>query len=421
MTTTDVPETPTTPPSGRVLRRSRAGRVGAGVAGGLGEYFGVDPVLFRVLFATSAFFGGAGILAYLLAWAAIPEQGTARAPIDGMLAELRRRRVPPWAVAVAIGLLVWAVAFSWWAPGPFVPVVAVVVVIVVLFGRRDLQGRSAAAPVAPAGADPAAGATVDLTKHVTAGAAAPASPATPTTPTTPPATPMSPSTPTWVGDVRSWWDESREASRRRRRRALPVKIAALGGLAASLVVLGIVDAASGIALPVYFWTALGFVGAGLLVGAALRRAPWSIAALLPVTVAGLVAFAGSHASLHDGAGDRVWRPTDVPVREYRLAFGQGVLDLRSLPAQTTARTVRVTAAAGRIRVLLPRTANVEVVANVHLGRVSTPDDGRRDGYYDDDVEGVGLRQSVLPPAGATGARTTVDVHLADGQVDVIRD
>ena len=52
------------PPVGpRLLRRSDRNRVAAGVAGGLGEYFGVDPVLFRVLFAVGAFFGGAGILA----------------------------------------------------------------------------------------------------------------------------------------------------------------------------------------------------------------------------------------------------------------------------------------------------------------------------------------------------------------------
>src|SRR5262249_31355461 len=62
------------PAAPRQLRRSDSNRVAAGVAGGLGEYFAVDPVLFRVLFAVTAFFGGAGILAYVIAWAAIPER-----------------------------------------------------------------------------------------------------------------------------------------------------------------------------------------------------------------------------------------------------------------------------------------------------------------------------------------------------------
>src|SRR4051794_14476908 len=131
-TTTPPPAAPTE----RRLRRSRAGRVGAGVAGGLGEYFRLDPVLFRVLFATSAFFGGAGILAYLIAWAAIPEEGTESAPIDGWMASLRRRRVPVWLVAIAAGIFLWAVAFSWWAPGPVFPVIAVAVLLVIFFARR---------------------------------------------------------------------------------------------------------------------------------------------------------------------------------------------------------------------------------------------------------------------------------------------
>jgi phage shock protein C len=38
----------------------------AGVAGGLAEYFDVDPVLFRVGFAVSALFTGAGLIAYLV-------------------------------------------------------------------------------------------------------------------------------------------------------------------------------------------------------------------------------------------------------------------------------------------------------------------------------------------------------------------
>ena len=100
MTTSDTSAAtppPPPPPTARRLRRSRTDRVGAGVASGLGDYFGLDPVLFRVLFATSAFFGGAGILAYLLAWAAIPEEGTEHAPIDGWIGALRRRRVPVWA------------------------------------------------------------------------------------------------------------------------------------------------------------------------------------------------------------------------------------------------------------------------------------------------------------------------------------
>jgi phage shock protein PspC (stress-responsive transcriptional regulator) len=49
----------------RRLLRSRSDRMIAGVAGGLGRYFGIDPVIFRIGFAVSVFFGGLGLLAYI--------------------------------------------------------------------------------------------------------------------------------------------------------------------------------------------------------------------------------------------------------------------------------------------------------------------------------------------------------------------
>src|SRR5919109_474990 len=57
------------------LRRSSSDRVLAGVAGGLGRYFGVDPVIFRIGFALSIFFGGLGALAYLLLAVFVPTDG----------------------------------------------------------------------------------------------------------------------------------------------------------------------------------------------------------------------------------------------------------------------------------------------------------------------------------------------------------
>jgi phage shock protein C len=56
------------------LYRSRTHRVIGGVAGGLGEYLDVDPVLVRIIFVVAFFAGGVGILAYLICWIIIPEQ-----------------------------------------------------------------------------------------------------------------------------------------------------------------------------------------------------------------------------------------------------------------------------------------------------------------------------------------------------------
>ena len=99
------------------------------------------------------------------------------------------------------------------------------------------------------------------------------------------------------------------------------------------MVLGIVDAARGIRLPVYFWVGGAIVGAGLLVGLALRRTPWSRSRCSIPAFAGMIAFGNTQVSLHDGVGQPDWTPTAATElkADYRLAFGQGVLDLRNLP------------------------------------------------------------------------------------------
>ncbi len=56
------------------LYRSTTHRVIGGVAGGLGEYLDIDPVLVRILFVVALLAGGTGLFAYLIAWIIIPEQ-----------------------------------------------------------------------------------------------------------------------------------------------------------------------------------------------------------------------------------------------------------------------------------------------------------------------------------------------------------
>ena len=48
----------------------------AGVCSGMGQYFGVDPNLVRVVFAVVTILtGGFGALLYLAAWVLIPDEG----------------------------------------------------------------------------------------------------------------------------------------------------------------------------------------------------------------------------------------------------------------------------------------------------------------------------------------------------------
>ena len=56
------------------LYRSRNDRKIAGVCGGLGEYFGIDPTLVRLLFVLGLIFVGGTILAYLILMIVIHEE-----------------------------------------------------------------------------------------------------------------------------------------------------------------------------------------------------------------------------------------------------------------------------------------------------------------------------------------------------------
>lgn len=56
----------------RRLYRSHKDKIIGGVAGGLGEYFDVDPVIIRIMFVAIAIAGGWGVLAYILCWIIIP-------------------------------------------------------------------------------------------------------------------------------------------------------------------------------------------------------------------------------------------------------------------------------------------------------------------------------------------------------------
>ena len=55
------------------LYRSNRDKMLGGVAGGLADYFDVDPTIVRVVFVISLFLGGTGILAYVLLWIIVPE------------------------------------------------------------------------------------------------------------------------------------------------------------------------------------------------------------------------------------------------------------------------------------------------------------------------------------------------------------
>jgi phage shock protein PspC (stress-responsive transcriptional regulator) len=74
----------------KVLERSRKGQMVAGICAGAAEYFGWDVTLVRVIVAVIAVItGGAGALAYLAAWAIIPEEGKQSSIAEDLISKSR--------------------------------------------------------------------------------------------------------------------------------------------------------------------------------------------------------------------------------------------------------------------------------------------------------------------------------------------
>ncbi len=74
-TQTSQPYTSQAPPPRPQLFRPRYGRVFGGVCAGFAQHFGWDITLVRILLCVIVFFGcGTPIIAYLIAWIAIPSE-----------------------------------------------------------------------------------------------------------------------------------------------------------------------------------------------------------------------------------------------------------------------------------------------------------------------------------------------------------
>src|SRR6476620_11178036 len=119
------------------LRRSVTDRKVAGVAGGLGRHLNIDPTILRVLFVVLCFFGGAGFVAYGVAWLLVPEEGKA----EGVVAvNDSTRNGLLIAAGVVAALLV--LGDSWRGIGFPWPLVLVGVGVLLYLALRDRTPRA---------------------------------------------------------------------------------------------------------------------------------------------------------------------------------------------------------------------------------------------------------------------------------------
>src|ERR1700712_1674048 len=142
------------------LRRSTSDRYIAGVAGGLGRHFDVDPTVIRVTLAVPTFFGGAGVLVYGAVWLFVPEDGEDRAPVE-VSTDVRR------IILIVAGIIALSIVFgtpflgNGWGNGFPVPLLVIGLVAVALFATRSQrrQSRLGKQPPPPWGSVPFAAQT----------------------------------------------------------------------------------------------------------------------------------------------------------------------------------------------------------------------------------------------------------------------
>ncbi len=95
------------------LRRTRDGRIIAGVASGLGRYVGIDPNIIRAALAVATFFGGLGVGIYVIGWLLLPEEGKSSSILQDLVANNKDN--PVWLDAKAKAEQGWAKAEQSWA------------------------------------------------------------------------------------------------------------------------------------------------------------------------------------------------------------------------------------------------------------------------------------------------------------------
>ena len=147
------------------LRRSATDAKLAGVCGGIGRQWGVDPVLIRVSCVLLALSGGIGLVLYLAGWLLIPVDGKREAPLHDLLGEPARswsREV--WVAITAVCCVLAFAALSQVTPFGLGP--AIVLALVWYFGHY--RNRSQPFPSNPQDSGAAPYPSMSAVPHVEA-------------------------------------------------------------------------------------------------------------------------------------------------------------------------------------------------------------------------------------------------------------
>ncbi len=351
------------------LRRSRDDRLVAGVAGGLGDYFGIDPVIVRIGFIVLTFVGGVGPVIYLVSWLVVPLDDSGSILANALRSGAPRRfRNLAGIGLIAAGLAITAVLSRNLfeviervsSSAPYLALALIVAGIGLVFWPR----RSA--PPLDTPAEPLAAPTENVVPP-------PPSAAGSEWPGVnlgdPPSEPPEPKA--------SWRD--RRAERRSQRRGQStvtfLTLAALLVLTGGAILLDRLDIER-VLLGEFFAVALLVVAVGLLVSVFVGR-NWPLIVLGVLLLVPLVVFSGRDTSWWSGFGDVETVPEDVSSldRDVKHGIGSLIVDLRSLDRdslQSTGRAaidhdIRLTM--GEVIIKVPADLKVRTNASIGVGTI----------------------------------------------------
>jgi phage shock protein PspC (stress-responsive transcriptional regulator) len=381
----DAPPRPEDRPAGprprRLVREPEDRRI-AGVCAGLADRLGVDVSLVRLGAVVLAIFTPVGLIAYLVAWAVIPERRPDEPRVVAPPADLPHLgRIPLWLLVLGGVALAWALGDgSWWSWWPNGPVLALALVglgiwLLVRDDRHDdgtpgSVGR--ASPGGPGSADAntlgGRGTTLDdgLAETLEANEGA-----GPSGEFSPPVSPWWSGAETGASGTQAGLAPPMASSRPSDRSHVALAVVAVlligGGLAWLLHVLDVAT----LSLTDGLAAGLIVIGLGLVVSA-WRGHAWSLA-ILGVLFASVIVLAEVIDVPFDaGAGDRrVAVDTRGELADnHELFAGELTLDLRRAPLTADTTTLEAAVGMGHLRVIVPRDANVDVDARVKAGVIT---------------------------------------------------
>jgi phage shock protein PspC (stress-responsive transcriptional regulator) len=340
------------------LRRSKGSRMITGVSGGLAEYFGLHPAIYRIIFVALALAGGTGILLYAAAALVMPEEGSD----ESVAAQaLRQHRERPWLV---IGLALLALAtiailsddHLFWPLSGGAWFLALLAGLIVWWDVAHRDRRAARTAQGAA-------------ERVEAGPAG-----------------------------RSWFWPGAGA------------LLALVGVLALLEGLDGWDLSWRIALPV------GFILAGGFFALASR---WRGLAALGFLTMGLTVVTAAGLILNDlpwggGVGDRVERPVAAAQLDdrYRLSVGSLHVDLSRLSLAPGETRLDASVGVGELVIELPPDVPVEVTGRVQGGNLSV---------LDEQEDGVDVREHAVDPGFERARkRLVLDAKVGLGNLEIRR-